>query len=109
MGMASSVARPEKQPATITSDAELLDQLLFYVEQRRNDAHRRLEDVARRRTMVSGPERALARAALRTEAAEIRSELARLNLACSLIRTLLQPRDTGAARGRARRRAGCDG
>ena len=76
-------------------DGELLGQLLSYVERRRREAQRRFDQFARRRAAMSRDERGLAREALRAEAADIRGELGRLNLARSLIPMLLAPSPPG--------------
>jgi hypothetical protein len=74
----------------VRDEAELFDELLVYIEGRRRDAHRRFEELARRRTALAPMERNFARDTLRTQAAEISSELVRLRLAESLARALVR-------------------
>jgi Arc/MetJ family transcription regulator len=89
---------------SVDGDAELLDQWLAYIERRRLDAQRRFVDLARRRAAMSPTERGLARDALRAEAAELRNELVRLNLAASVTRALLRPPSSRPRATPARRR-----
>jgi hypothetical protein len=88
----------------VISEAELLDQWLAYIERRRCDAERRLVDLARRRTSMSPTERRAARNALRAQAAELRNEVVRLNLAASVTRALLRPPSSRLSATRARQR-----
>lgn len=87
----------------MSAEAEPLDQLLRYIEQRRREARHRLEDVTRRRAAVPRSDRAWAHEPLRTQAAEAGNELARLNLLASLTAALLRdpparPRPVGGPR-----------
>lgn len=74
-----------------TTYEELLDQLVPAIERYRREAHRRLEELARRRVAITPVERAAENDALRAEAVAIRNELARLDLVSSLATKLLQP------------------
>jgi hypothetical protein len=74
----------------VSGEAEPLEQLLRYIEQRRREARHRLEDLTRRRAAVPRSDRAWAHETLRAEAAEAGNELARLNLLASLTATLLR-------------------
>lgn len=75
---------------TVGDERELFDALLDHIEARRRTARSRLDDVARRRAALSPPDRQLARESLRSQASEMRAELARLRLADSLARALLR-------------------
>lgn len=63
---------------------------LAYLEQRGAETRRRFDDLARRRVSMSPQERTLAHEALRSEAAELRSELGRLKLAAAITTALLR-------------------
>lgn len=67
--------------------SDLLDELLSPIARRRDDAQRRLDEIAGRRPVMPARERSAAREA----AVELRDELARLDLVTSLITRLLQP------------------
>jgi hypothetical protein len=66
---------------------DLLDEILSPIARHRDEAQRRLDEIAGRRTAMPDWERAAAREA----AVELRDELARLDLLTSLITRLLQP------------------
>jgi hypothetical protein len=63
---------------------------LAYLERRGVETRQRFDDLARRRGSMSPQDRTLAHDALRSEAAELRSELRRLKLAAAITRTLLR-------------------
>jgi hypothetical protein len=71
--------------------AELLDQVLPPIQRRRREAQRNLDELARRRAAMSGPERTAASDSLCAQAVQLRNELARLSLVESLTRRILQP------------------
>jgi hypothetical protein len=62
---------------------------LAYLERRGAETRRRFDDLARRRASRSPQERTLAHESLRSEAAELGSELRRLKLAAAITRALL--------------------
>jgi hypothetical protein len=70
-------------------ERELFDALLGDIERRRRVARGRLDELARQRAALPPHERRLARESLRSQAAEIGTELARLRLADSMARVLL--------------------
>jgi hypothetical protein len=84
--------RRRSRPSSLgTTYAELLDQLVPAIERCRREAHRRLEELAGRRVVMTPVEHAAENDALRADAVAIRNELARLDLVSSLATTLLQP------------------
>ena len=74
---------------------ELLGQLLGPLQRRRREAQRSLDELARRRAVMSRLERPAASQSLRAQAVQIRNELARLSLVESLTRRILQPLASG--------------
>lgn len=74
----------------VSDECDLFEELLAQIEARRRMARSQLDELVRRRAALTPQERLLARERLRSQAAEIRSELARLRIADSLARALLR-------------------
>ena len=73
------------------AEAELVEGFLSYLDHRRHEAQRRLDELARRRAAMSVGERITARESLRRQAATLRHDMWRYTVARSLTRGLLHP------------------
>jgi hypothetical protein len=84
-------------PVQEEGHADLLRELLFPIDRRRNELQRQLDELAARRALMAPPERT----ATREAAVDLRDKLARLDLVAAVATRLLEA--PAARRGRGRR------